>query len=88
MKFGITMTRIKIAPILFSLCLLFTGCADQNKRQRYLQSVYPTCKVEPATGIIQHNGYDFIVIDTTDQIIAVSFYPFSETKISSLRNIR
>lgn len=45
-------------------------------------------KIEPATGLIQREGYDFIIIDTTYQIIAVQYYPFSETKISSLRNIR
>jgi hypothetical protein len=70
------------------MSLMLTSCVDQNKRQKYLQSVYPKCKVEPATGIIQHSGYEFIVIDSTNQIIAVNFYPFSETKISSLRNIR
>ena len=74
--------------IIFTLFLALSSCADQNKRQQYLQKVYPGSKVEPATGLIQHNGYDFIVIDTTGQIIAVSFYPFSESKISQLRNIR
>jgi hypothetical protein len=53
-----------------------------------LKSIYPECKVEPATGIIQRDGYDFIVIDTSFQIIAVRFYPFSEKAISDLRNIR
>lgn len=71
-----------------ALLLGLTGCVDQTKRQSHLMSIYPSCKVEPATGLIQQNGYDFIVIDTTGQIIAVNFYPFSETKISSLRNIR
>jgi len=72
-----------------SLVLLFTSsCADQQKRMTALEKIYPNCKVEPATGLIQRDGYDFIVIDSTMQIIAVSFYPFSETKIQSLRNIR
>jgi len=69
-------------------CLLLASCSDQEKRQRHLESLYPNCKVEPATGLIQQNGYDFIVIDSTMQIIAVDFYPFSETKIQGLRNIR
>ena len=73
---------------LIVLALSLTGCADQSKRQQHLQTLYPTCKVEPATGLIQREGYDFIVIDSTLQIIAVRYYPFSETKISSLRNIR
>lgn len=74
--------------IILALSLSLTGCADQSKRQQHLQTLYPTCKVEPATGLIQREGYDFIVIDSTLQIIAVRYYPFSETKISSLRNIR
>lgn len=70
------------------MSLILTSCTDQSKRQKYLQSIYPKCKVEPATGLIQRDGYDFIVIDSSYQIIAVNFYPFSETKISSMRNIR
>lgn len=70
------------------LCFTISSCADQVKRQKHIQSLYPNCKVEPATGLIQQNGYDFIVIDSTMQIIAVDFYPFSETKIKALRNIR
>jgi hypothetical protein len=70
------------------LVTLFISCADQTKKQKTLQSIYPHSKVEPATGIMQRNGYDFIVIDTTNQIIAVAFYPFSETSIRQLSNIR
>jgi hypothetical protein len=73
--------------LIFTLSLL-VSCTDQINRQRHLEKSYPKCKVEPATGLIQHNGYDFIVIDSTNQIIAVEFYPFSETKIAFLRNIR
>lgn len=76
----------RLLLILVSTALI--SCADQNKRQKHLESLYPKCKVEPATGLIQTNGYDFIVIDSTMQIIAVEFYPFSESKISFLRNIR
>ena len=74
--------------ILIGLAFALIGCADQTKRQKYLQTTYPKCKVEPATGLIQREGYEFVVIDSTNQIIAVNFYPFSETKIMSLRNIR
>lgn len=76
----------KLFLLLVSTALI--SCADQTKRQKHLESTYPKCKVEPATGLIQQQGYDFIVIDSTLQIIAVDFYPFSETKISFLRNIR
>jgi len=68
--------------------LAFVGCADENKRMQYLKNAYPNSKVEPATGLIQQSGYEFIVIDSTGQIIAVSFYIGSETKICSFRNIR
>lgn len=73
--------------ILIGIVFLLS-CADQTKRQKFLEKQYPHSKVEPATGLIQRDGYEFIVIDTSNQIIAVSFYPFSETKISDLRNIR
>ena len=73
--------------IILSSCFLIS-CSDQVKRQKNLQIIYPKCKVEPATGLIQNQGFDFIVIDSTNQIIAVDFYPFSESKIMSLRNIR
>lgn len=76
-------TTIAIAAI-----LTLTSCADQVKRQRHLQSLYPNCKVEPSTGLIQQQGYEFIVIDSNNQIIAVNFYFGSETKIASLRNVR
>jgi hypothetical protein len=79
---------MKIVTTLLAVTLLMSSCADQSKRQQYLQKTYPYCKVEPSTGLIQQGGYEFIVIDSTNQIIAVSFYPSSETKIQSLRNIR
>ena len=75
--------------ILIACVLAFSiGCADQVKRQKYLQSQYPSCKIEPATGIIQNAGYEFLVIDSTGQMVAVQFYQFSETKILSLKNVR
>lgn len=77
----------KLLTIL-TISLLLSSCVDQNKRLNNLKQMYPNCKVEPATGLIQQNGYEFILIDTNNQIIAVSFYPFSEIKIQSLRNIR
>jgi hypothetical protein len=79
---------MKTKIILALIVLLISSCANEVKRQKYLESVYPKSKVEPATGIIQQDGYQFIVIDSTFQIIAVMFYPGSETKISKLRNIR
>jgi hypothetical protein len=73
---------------LYLMLIFLNGCVDQVNRQKHVQKLYPNCKVEPATGLIQQNGYDFIVIDSINQIIAVDFYMFSETKIMNLRNIR
>jgi hypothetical protein len=70
------------------LIVLTTSCVDQYERQKHLKKLYPSCKVETAIGLIQRDGFDFIVIDSTNQIIAVNFYWFSEEKIWSLRNIR
>lgn len=74
--------------IIIILFLFLIGCADANKQLEFLKTKYPNCKVEPATFLVQRYGYEFIVIDSNFQIIAVSFYPNSETKISSMRNIR
>jgi len=71
-----------------ALMLTIASCADSTKRQQHLQKLYPHSRVEPSTGLIQQSGYEFIVIDSTMQIVAVSFYPGSESKIESLRNIR
>ena len=79
------MKKILLAALLIGM---MGGCADASKRINHLKKLYPHCKVEPATGLIQHSGYEFIVIDTNNQIIAVDFYSVSETKIYSLRNIR
>lgn len=74
--------------ILLAVIALLSSCVDRTQQLNNLKKMYPTSKVEPSTGLIQQQGYEFIVIDTTGQIVAVSFYPFSESKISSLRNIR
>lgn len=79
---------MKKIVFLTMLIAMMSSCADENKRLQSLKKMYPNCKVEPSTGIIQNQGYEFIVIDSTNQIIAVSFYPWSETKVQGLRNIR
>lgn len=68
--------------------ILLSSCANEQNRYNTLKKLYPNSKVEPSTGIIKNSGYDWIIIDSTMQIVAVSFYPFSETKISNFRNIR
>ena len=79
--------KIKIITLIL-ITILLNSCVDQNKRLNNLKQTFPNCKVEPSTGLVQQNGFEFIVIDSSNQIIAVSFYPFSETKINYLRNIR
>ena len=79
---------MKKLTTLFLVAALSVSCADQNARLQNLKKLYPHCKVEPATGLIQQSGYDFIIIDTAFQIIAVDFYMASETKIYRMRNIR
>lgn len=69
-----------------SLCL--TSCADELKRQKYLEKAYPNCKVEPATGMIKEKGYDYLLVYPDNQMVGVSFYPGSENKIMGLRNVR
>lgn len=79
------MRKITLAILIIGMMV---GCTDQNKRMQNLKAMYPNHKIEPATGLIQNQGYSFILIDSNYQITAVSFYPFSETKIESIRNIR
>jgi hypothetical protein len=73
---------------LLAVVLIFTSCVDESRRLKNLKKMYPNCKVEPSSGLIKEKGYSYIVIDSTNQIVAVSFYPFSDEKISSFRNIR
>jgi hypothetical protein len=74
--------------IFAALATIAISCADATKRQQHLAGLYPGCKVEPATGLVQQNGYEFMVVDSVGQMIAVQFYPWSETKVMKLRNVR
>ncbi len=74
--------------LILLLSIFLSSCADEFKRMENAKKLFPKSKVEPSTGIIKEKGYELIAIDTSGQIIAISFYPFSETKISSIRNIR
>lgn len=64
------------------------GCINEYNRLNNLKKMYPYHQVEPAAGLIKDSGYQYIIVDTTGEIIAVSFYPFSDEKLSSFRNIR
>jgi hypothetical protein len=75
--------------ILALAVLALTSCVNQMDRLKDAQKKYPKCIVQPTTSILARDGYEIMVEDTiTDQIYVVSYYPFSTTKISAIRNIK
>jgi hypothetical protein len=69
--------------------LVLTSCVNQMDRLKDAQRKYPKCIVQPTTSILARDGYEIMVEDTiTNQIYVLSYYPFSTTKISSIRNIK
>ena len=75
--------------ILILLLVSFTSCVSDYDRVADAKKKYPNAVVTPSTGMIKHNGYEITVEDTlTKQIYAISYYPFSASKISSIVNIR
>ncbi|CAB4154475.1 hypothetical protein UFOVP1307_119 [uncultured Caudovirales phage] len=69
--------------------LALTSCVNQMDRLRDAQKKYPKCIVQPTTSMLARDGYEIMVEDTmTNQIYVLSYYPFSTTKISSIRNIK
>jgi hypothetical protein len=79
---------MKKVLLLIAVAITMFGCVDDYKRLQNLQKKFPNHQVEPATGLIKNGGFQFILIDTNQQIIAVRYGEFSETRIASLRNIR
>jgi hypothetical protein len=82
--------QIKTMKKLLLVAILgLTSCVNQMDRLKDAQKKYPKCIVQPTTSILAANGYDIMVEDTvTDQIYVLSYYSFSTTKISSIRNIK
>jgi hypothetical protein len=75
--------------ILALAVLALTSCVNQMDRLKDAQKKYPKCIVQPTTSLLARDGYEIMVEDTiTDQIYVVSYYPFSTTKISAIRNIK
>jgi hypothetical protein len=73
-----------ILPILW-----LTSCVDQMDRLADAQKKYPKCVIQPTTSLLARNGYDIMVEDTiSNQIYVIQYYPFSTTKIISIRNIK
>lgn len=79
---------MKKGILIVGLTVGLFSCVDQNKRLEHAKKTFYPSKVEPATGLIQEKGFDFIVIDSAGQIIAIDYAEFSETRISAMRNVR
>jgi hypothetical protein len=75
--------------ILLIAVLALTSCVNQMDRLKDAQKKYPKCIVQPSTSLLAREGYEIMVEDTiNNQIYVLSYYPFSSTKISSIRNIK
>jgi hypothetical protein len=75
--------------ILLIAVLALTSCVNQIDRLNDAQKKYPKCIVQPSTSLLAREGYEIMVEDTiNNQIYVLSYYPFSSTKISSIRNIK
>lgn len=71
------------------IILLSASCVSDYDRLIDAQEKYPNGIVTPSTKLLRDHGYEITVEDTiTNQIYAISYYPFSTTKISSISNIR
>ena len=79
----------KFNLIIILLAILTTSCVSDYDRLEDCRKKYKNSIVTPSTTLIKRQGYEITVEDTlTKQIYAVSYYPFSSTKISSITNIR
>ena len=75
--------------ILLLAVLALTSCVNQIDRLNDAQKKYPKCIVQPSTSLLAREGYEIMVEDTiNNQIYVLSYYPFSSTKIYSIRNIK
>lgn len=75
--------------ILVLSTILLTSCIDQSHRLMDAQKRYPKCVVQPSTSLIAREGYDVMVEDTiSNQIYVLRYYPFSETRVADIRNIK
>jgi hypothetical protein len=75
--------------VLLLALLVLTSCVNQMDRLKDAQKKYPKCIVQPSTSLLSREGYEVMVEDTiNNQIYVLSYYPFSSTKISDIRNIK
>jgi hypothetical protein len=71
------------------LIATLTSCVNETDRLADSQKKYPKCVVYPTTTLLARDGYQVILEDTADkQIYVLSYYTFSTTKISDIRNIK
>jgi hypothetical protein len=69
--------------------LACVGCVNFDDRQKDLQKKYPKAVITPATSLLANQGYQFLMEDTiNNQLFAVSYYTFSTSKISTIRNVK
>jgi len=79
----------KFNLIIILLTILITSCVSDYDRLEDCRKKYKNSIVTPSTNLLARQGYEITVEDTiTNQIYAISYYPFSSTKISSITNIR
>ena len=79
---------MKKTLLLLSL-LWLSSCINQMDRLTDAQKKYPKCVIQPTTSLLARDGYDIMVEDTiANQIYVLSYYPFSTTKLVSIRNIK
>ena len=75
--------------ILILVTILLTSCIDQSHRLMDAQKRYPKCVVQPSTSLLSQSGYDVMVEDTiSNQIYVLRYYPFSETRVADIRNVK
>lgn len=66
-----------------------TSCVSDFERIEDCKKKYPNGIVTPSTNLLMRQGYEITVEDTVSkQIYAISYYPFSTTKINAITNIR
>lgn len=71
------------------LALLFASCIDYTKRYDTCKKKFPGMVVTPATGLLAQSGYQFLAEDTVNnQLYAIMFGEFSETRIADVRNVK
>jgi hypothetical protein len=69
--------------IFIGLITLLTSCVNEINRFEYLKQTFKEYEIRPSTS---NNQYDYLLIKNSE-IIGVRFYPFSETKISTLTKL-